>query len=92
MRQEESFFGEQELVLLYIAKRLREAQALEEVLDLASIDYLVEPDTYRGGFLFVSERIGAFFYTTDAAAEAARAAMEKAGYRPYEPETGQMGR
>jgi hypothetical protein len=85
MRRDDAFFGDQELVLIYIAKRLKEAQKLESILDAAGIDYLVEPDTYRGGFIFVSERIGAFFYTTDALTPLARQAMTAAGYRPYEP-------
>lgn len=88
MRQEESFFGQQELALLYIAKRLKEAQSLEIVLDAAGVDYLVEADTYRGGFIFISERVGAFFYTDDASTPRAREAMAAAGYRPFDPESG----
>lgn len=90
MRQDESFFGDRELVLIYIARRLREAQRIEEKLTGAGVDYLVEPDTYRGGFLFVSERIGAFFYTTDEDAGSARQVLESLGYRPYEA-AGQPG-
>lgn len=84
MRQEPEFFGEAELSLLYIAKKLKDALALEELLTGYSIDYLVEPDTYRGGLIFVSERVGAFFYVAPGSLEAARAAMQKNGYRPYE--------
>lgn len=87
MRQDESFFGEQELNLLYIAKRLSEAQTLETVLDDAGFDYLVEPDTYRGGFLFISERIGAFFYVTGEAIAGARDVLRSAGYKPYQIES-----
>jgi hypothetical protein len=83
MRRDEAFFGEQELVLLYIAKRLKEAKALESVLDQAELDYLVEPDTYRGGVLFVTTRIGAFFYSAEGDAARAREAMRGAGYKPY---------
>lgn len=90
MRQNDAFFGEQELALIYIAKRLKEAQRLERALDDAGVDYLVEADTYRGGFLFVSERIGAFFYVTDESVPAAEAAMQKSGFQPYKPETGQI--
>jgi prenyltransferase beta subunit len=88
MRQEEAFFGEQDLALLYIAKRLKEARRLEDVLDEAGVDYLVEADTYRGGFLFVSERIGAFFYTSDALLNGAHEAMKRAGFVPYDPAQG----
>lgn len=84
MRHDEDFFGEQELALIYIAKRLSEAKKMEKMLTEAGIDYLVEPDTYRGGFIFVSERIGAFFYTTDALTKQARALLTASGYKPYQ--------
>lgn len=85
MRHEEAFFGEQELVLIYIAKRLREAKKIEDMFDAAGLEYLVEPDSYRGGVLFVRELIGAFFYVTEAQAEAARSCLRAAGIKPYEP-------
>jgi hypothetical protein len=47
------------------------------------VDFGVEADEYRGGVVFVSTRIGAFFYVLSDAVEAARAAMERAGYKPY---------
>lgn len=89
MRQDESFFGDQELVLLYIAKRLSEAQRVEALLDEAGIDYLVEPDTYRGGFLFVSERIGAFFYVSEKDDGPARQRLTDARYKPYQAPPGE---
>lgn len=84
MRRVDDEFGQQELVLLYIAKRLKEATTIEEHLTAAGVDYLVECDTYRGGLIFVSERVGAFFYVTGANAEAARGVLARHGYRPYE--------
>ena len=83
MRREPEFFGEVDLPLLYIAKRLREALRLEEVLTAAGLDYVVEPDTYRGGMIFVSERIGAFFYVAPAEVDRARSAMSAAGFKPW---------
>lgn len=83
MRQEAAFFAEAELSLLYIAKKLKEALALEEVLTAAGVDYLVEPDTYRGGIIFASERVGAFFYVSPERVEEARAVLAAGGYRPY---------
>ena len=62
MRQDPGFFGERELNLIYIAKRLRDALRLESVLTEAGVDYAVETDSYVGGLLFRSERVGAFFY------------------------------
>lgn len=84
MRQEEAFFGGQELVLVYIAKRLREAKKIEDMFEAAGLEYLVEPDSYRGGVLFVRELIGAFFYVAEAQEEAARACLRAAGIKPYE--------
>jgi hypothetical protein len=77
------FFGEQELVLIFIAKRLKEALALEELLTQSGIDYLVEPDTYRGGIIFVTERIGAFFYVAPADADRSRELLVANRYKPY---------
>ena len=85
MRQEEAFFGEQELVLVYIAKRLREAKKIEDMFEAAGLEYLVEPDSYRGGVLFVRELIGAFFYVAEVQEEKARACLVTAGIKPYEP-------
>lgn len=84
MRHDESYFEDQELSLLYIAKRLNEAQRLEEVLEAAGIDYLVEPDKYRGGIIFPSERIGAFFYVPLMHLPSTREVIQRSGFAPYE--------
>ena len=60
MRQAPEFFESEELDLIFIAKKLKEALKIEDLLTEAGIDYAVEPDTYRGGLIFASERIGAF--------------------------------
>jgi hypothetical protein len=83
MLQNSDFFGDIDLDLLYIASRLKEAKRLESVLDAAGLDYLIETDTYRGGFIFVSERVGAFFYSRPEDTERAREAMTAAGFKPY---------
>ena len=83
MRREPDYFGDRELSLIYIAKKLKEALALEDLLTGAGIDYLVEPDTYRGGIIFASERIGAFFYVDPDAAGNTRAVLAERGYKPY---------
>jgi hypothetical protein len=83
VRREPEHFGEQELDLLYIAKRLKEALRLEELLTGAGVDYLVETDTYKGGIVFQSERVGAFFYVAPADAGAARETMARAGMAAY---------
>jgi hypothetical protein len=83
LKREPEFFGESELSLIYIAKKLKEALALEDVLTAGGVDYLVEPDTYRGGIIFVSERVGAFFYVAPDHADQARDVLRTNRYKPY---------
>jgi hypothetical protein len=83
MRQEASFFEGNEPTLIYIAKKLRDALRLESVLTDAGVDYGVETDEYRGGFIFQTVRVGAFFYVLPGAAQAARDLMERNRFRPY---------
>ncbi len=89
MRQEPGHFGERELPLIYVARKLKEALALESELTAAGVDYLVEPDVYAGGIVFRSERVGAFFYVAPETQEAARQVLIEHGYRPHEPLGGQ---
>lgn len=91
MRREAEFFEGDELTLVYIAKRLKEALALEDVLTERAIDYYVEPDTYTGGVIFRRVRVGAFFYVRAGDVERARAAMEATGYRPMFADEGSNG-
>ncbi len=62
MRRDPDFFADRPLALIYIAKKLRDALRLEGLLTNAGVDYAVEPDKYKGGVIFSSERVGAFFY------------------------------
>jgi hypothetical protein len=84
VRREPDYFGDDELTLLYIAKKLNEALRLEKLLTGAGLDYLVEPDKYRGGIIFQSERVGAFFYVAPKNDGAAREAMHRGGFTPYQ--------
>jgi hypothetical protein len=86
MRQPPEFFGELDLDLIFIAKKLDDALKLEGVLDAAGFDYLVEPDKYKGGVIFQSERIGAFFYVAPESSEQARRTLRGAGYKAYDVE------
>jgi hypothetical protein len=61
MRRDPEYFGERELDLLYVGKRLKDALRLEDLLTREGVDYAVETDTYQGGVVFLSERTGAFF-------------------------------
>jgi hypothetical protein len=83
MKQEASFFDDREAILIYIAKKLREATRLESVLTEAGVDYGVEADEYRGGVVFSTTRIGAFFYVLTEAVMPAREIMQRAGFKPY---------
>ena len=85
MRRDADFFGDRDVELVYIAKKLSEAQALEALLSSAGVDYAVEADEYLGGFIFRRVRVGAFFYVLPEAAVQARQAMESGGYRPQRP-------
>ena len=83
MKQEAAFFDGKEPVLIYIAKRLRDALKLEALLTDAGVDFGVEADEYRGGIVFAATRTGAFFYVLPDSADAAREAMRRGGYKPY---------
>jgi hypothetical protein len=83
MRQDAQFFEGRNPVLVYIAKRLKDALRLEQVLTTAGLDYGVETDEYRGGVVFRTVRTGAFFYVLPEARDAAFAVMEQSGYTPF---------
>jgi hypothetical protein len=86
MQREPGHFGDRELALIYIAKRLTEALRLENFLTKAGLDYLVEPDKYSGGIIFQSERVGAFFYVAPGDEDAARDILSRNGFQPYKTE------
>ncbi|MEN6534084.1 MAG: hypothetical protein ABFD60_14725 [Bryobacteraceae bacterium] len=85
MRREPDFLGDEDGKLLYIAKKLREAKALEDLLTATGVDYVVEVDQYLGGFLFRTMRAGAFFYVRTESEAAAREILAQHGYRAFEP-------
>jgi hypothetical protein len=82
MKQEASFFDGQEPVLIYIAKKLRDALRLEAILTEAGVDYGVEADEYRGGIIFRAVRAGAFFYVLPESLNRAVEALRQNGYKP----------
>lgn len=86
MKQDASFFDGHEPILIYIAKRLKDALRLESIFTDAGIDYGVEADEYRGGVLFPRTRIGAFFYVRPDTVDVAHETMRRNGYRPAGPE------
>lgn len=84
MRREPEHYGDRELNLVYVARRLKDAIRLERVLSEAGVDYIVEPDRYWSGTLFRRERIGAFFFVSPEIEDGARETLRRAGFRPFE--------
>lgn len=64
MRHDPEHFGDSELELVHLSRRLREAQRVERLLDEAGIDYVLEPAPYKATLLFVIpvERFGVYFH------------------------------
>jgi len=83
MKQEASFFEGKDPVLVYIAKKLRDALRLEAILTEAGVDFGVEVDEYRGGVIFRSVRAGAFFYVLPESLDRAAGVLHQNGYKPY---------
>lgn len=82
MKRDADFFDGAEPVLVYIAKRLKDALRLETALTEAGIDYGVEADDYRGGLIFSTVRTGAFFYVRPETADAAKTVILEVGFKP----------
>lgn len=85
MRRDAAFFDDDEARLIYIARKLDDALALEALLTEAGFDYGVEADRYRGGVIFQTERVGAFFYVRTETEQGAREFLEARGYRTAPP-------
>jgi hypothetical protein len=82
MKKGADYFDGTEPHLIFIAKRLNDAIALESVLTNAGVDYAVEADEYEGGIIFRTMRVGAFFYVRPEARDSAVAVMLENGYVP----------
>jgi hypothetical protein len=91
MRCDLEFFNGVELHLLYMARRLREALAVETVLGKAEVDYFVEPGPYKGGLIFPRELTGAFFYVLPKDLARAREILVRNRYLPYDETVHQGG-
>jgi hypothetical protein len=88
MRREPDFFGDEELALIYVARRLKDALAIEDIFDGCGLDYVLETDTYQSGLLFRSTKVGAFFYAPPQEEGRARALLLERGYKAYEGDGG----
>jgi hypothetical protein len=84
VRRDPEFFGDAELDLIYIAKKLKDALRVEELFTDSGVDYLVETETYTGGVMFRTERVGAFFYIAPGAREAVAPILAGDGFEPYD--------
>jgi len=85
VRREPDFFGEQELVLVFMARRLRDALAVERIFAECGMDYALETGPYLSGLLFRTTKIGAYFYVTPEAEGRARVLLLERGYKAYDP-------
>lgn len=85
MKRDPDYFAGVEPELVFVAKRLRDALSLEELLTGAGVDYTVETDEYPSGMIFKSMRVGAFFYVHPEVREQAVALMLENGYVPVAP-------
>ncbi|HLI83996.1 MAG TPA: hypothetical protein VKV17_08760 [Bryobacteraceae bacterium] len=83
MKQDSAFFQGYDPSLIYIAKKLKDALRLESVLTSAGVDYGVEADEYRGGVIFQSLRVGAFFYVRPDSLQASHEVMRRHGFEPF---------
>ncbi len=84
MRREPDFFGEKELVLVYMAKRLKHALAVEKLFDECGLDYALETAPYQSGLLFRSTKIGLLFYITPEEETRVRRLLSERGYKAYD--------
>lgn len=90
MRQDPEFFGEREMELIQVSRKLSEAEAVEAALSDSGVDYLVQPEAYQGRMLYIlpTARVGAFFYVPVEDSPRARQALEGKGFVLTLPDRG----
>ena len=77
---EEAFEEGTEIVRVYLAATLTEAQSVERALDGAGVDYLAEPEQYGAPSSIAARiRTGVGFWVVETALERAAGALEGAG-------------
>ena len=81
MRREPEFFDEEELTLVYMARRLRDAIAVEKIFDERELDYVLETGPYQSGLLFRTSKVGVYFYVRPGDEDRARALLLGYGRR-----------
>ncbi len=90
MRCDPEDFGDDEVELIQMSRRLREAQDVEAILTEAGIEYAVQAEKYTARLLmiFPTERIGAFFYVRPEVAARARDLIRARGFMVTELDEG----
>jgi hypothetical protein len=86
MRRDAEFFGDRELILLYMARRLKHALAVEKIFTESGMDYFLQTGPYLSGLLFRTSKVGVFFYSTPEDEARARAMLIEHGFKVYDPE------
>jgi hypothetical protein len=86
MRRDAEFFGDRELILLYMARRLKHALAVEKMFTEGGIDYFLETGPYLSGLLFRTTKVGVFVYSTCEDESRARAMLMEHGFKVYDAE------
>lgn len=86
MRRDAEAFGDEPLELVQLARRLKEARNVEQLLDDEGVDYLLEAAPYAARLLFVIPvtRVGVYFYVREAEAAGVRELLAKAGFTVIE--------
>jgi hypothetical protein len=85
MRQHPDFFEGRELTLVFMARRLRDALKVEDLLTRSGVEYCVETGDYEGGLLFRRQLTGAFFYVDEADEAKSRGLLSENRFKPYDP-------
>ncbi len=88
MRRDADFFGDRELVLIFMARRLKHALAVEKLFGECGLDYFLETGPYQSGLLFPTARVGVFFYTAPEEETRARQLLQERGYKVYDASKG----
>lgn len=79
---EDAFEEGSEIIRVYLAASLREAQSVERALDAIGIDYLAEPEPYSARWALGSRvRSGVGFWVAEEALDPAASALERAGLK-----------
>ena len=82
MKHKMEDFVDRELELVLVATKLKQALAVEELLDKEGLEYGLEVDQFRGGLLGLSNRTGVFFYALAGQADFCRTLLKQNGYKP----------